>query len=215
MTMHQEHPGSADGGLQNSYGLEMEASEYNASYGPQMVPLSAPEAVHEQYYAGQNSAYAHQNVKNEPQRPASTPSAFDKTKKILGFRLAVFWLSVGGAVLLVLGIALGVGLGVGLSQRNLKSSSSSSSSTAGTSSSPSAASFQGQMTTTASSSDLAQATSTPTTSSTTSTAVSSAPVTSGTTGLSANSCNVSTPRTYKSDSGTSFTEYCYTDWPNK
>lgn len=207
MTMAAQS-GSPDGALQHSHGPELAASEYNPSYGPQVVPLCAPEPVHAHYYAGQNAAYAQQNEKTRAQ--SRQPEASEK-KTILGLPLVVFWLLVGGAILFVLGIGLGVGLGIGLSQRNLKSSDN----TTGASSSSTASAIPGSPTSISNSITQAPATSTPTTSGITSTIVSSAPVTSGTTGLSDNSCTFTTPRTYYSDSGISLTEYCFTDWPNK
>lgn len=51
-------------------------------------------------------------------------------------------------------------------------------------------------------------------SSKTATSTSSTPASSGTTGIAANSCTSITPLTYKSPSGQSFLEFCFTDFPN-
>jgi hypothetical protein len=130
------------------------------------------------------------------------PSVPPRKKTILGVPRTIFWVITGLVVLLVLGIALGAGLGVGLSN----------------------ASKQSQTTSTAtptSTSGDSQTTSPPVTSppsitpTSTATSTSSAPVTSGTTGLADNSCNFTTPKTYYAADGTGFTQYCFTDWPNK
>lgn len=199
--------------LQNSYGPEMAATEFHADYGPQAVPLahSTPEVVSAQdtapYYAQQNQKRAH-NVAEKSTKEK------EKKNKIAGLPVAGFWLLVGGSMLLMLGVSLGVGLGLGLSsQRSAQSSSTAASSVSSGSALPTftttlIAGGQGQIT-------ASSPTSSSPTRSSSSSSSSSAPVTSGTTGLSANSCTSTAVRTYISASGTSFTEYCFTDWPNR
>ncbi|KAI7783626.1 hypothetical protein LA080_011554 [Diaporthe eres] len=198
-------PGPISPALQNSYGPEATLFEHHPQDGPQVVAFDAPEAI-----PGQSPYHGYVTKPYEEKQP---PSPKQRSKKILGLPVALFWVLIGLVILLVLGISLGVGLGVGLSQRATTSTSQSSSSSS-PSQSPSDTSGQSQGTTsTAATSSTA---STATTSSASS-STSSAPVTSGTTGLADNSCTYSVPKTYYSsvDQAVSFTTFCFTDWPNR
>lgn len=201
--------------LQNSYGPEPAAVEFHHG-GPEValhsglepIPGHPPESGL-QLVPGQHYYKPYEEQQQQLQPPSGpAPGGNGGKKKILGLSVALFWVLVGAAVLVVLGVALGVGLGVGLrsSQTSALSSSSSSSSTA--TAEPNTATITSAPASPSSASSSAS-------SSTTSTSTTSAPVTSGTTGIAANSCTSTTVSTYYSsvDSSVTFTEYCFTDWP--
>lgn len=190
--------------LQNSYGPEATLFEHRPQDGPQVVAFDAPEAI-------PNQSPYHGYV-SKPYEEKQPPSRRERSKKILGLPVALFWVIIGLVILLVLGISLGVGLGVGLSQRSTTSTSASASQSPSQSSSETSGQDQGTTSAAAASSTPSTATTSSVSSST-----SSAPVTSGTTGIADNSCTYPVPKTYYSsaDSAVSFTTFCFTDWPNK
>lgn len=204
--MAQQDHHFQNGGLQsptlvNSYGMEAARTEYERYPAPQARyddGASAPQVL-DQPQPGYttdkpvDAYYPHPGA--ETQGQALKPVQ----KKVLGIPSTTFWIATGFAVLVVLGIALGAGLGVGLSNKGQSQTSPSTPATSASSLAPS---------------DTTTAPPTPTKSTTAST-TSSAFVTSGTTGLAANSCNFTTPKTYYAPDGTGFTEYCFTDWPNR
>ncbi|KAJ0114743.1 hypothetical protein N8I77_009329 [Diaporthe amygdali] len=193
-------PGPISPALQNSYGPEATLFEHRPQDGPQVVAFEAPEAI-----PGQSPYHGYVSKPYEEKQP---PPPKERSKKILGLPVALFWVIIGVVILLVLGISLGVGLGVGLSQRATTSTSPSPSQ----SSSETSGDIQGTTSTAAASSTSSTATTSSISSST-----SSAPVTSGTTGVADNSCTHQVPSTYYSsaDQSVTFTTFCFTDWPNR
>ncbi|OIW34246.1 hypothetical protein CONLIGDRAFT_626306 [Coniochaeta ligniaria NRRL 30616] len=192
--------------LANSYGLEVRASEHLQHPAPQLRydgGASAPQVIDQHSHAQQNE----KPVEYAPYQAPETVSATDGTgsprkKTILGLSTTLFWVIAGLIVLVVLGVALGAGLGVGLSNHNGPNQAPQTSSTS-------------DPTTQSETTSPMPTTSPPSaTTSSTSTSTSSAPVTKGTVGLAANSCNFTTPKTFYLGN-TGFTEYCFTDWPNK
>lgn len=174
------------------------------SYGPEAAPY---QTVHQQpleYDArgdGAELEYAAQPPEVVPTQDVSkeTPNAdVEPKRKILGMRVAVFWTALVIFILVVLGIGIGIGLGVGLKRSNDNNSDSSPQTTSSSSMS--------QTTT----SDTTTQSSTRTSTTSASTAV----VTSGTHGMAANSCTFTAPKTYQASGGSTFTQYCFTDWPN-
>ena len=121
-------------------------------------------------------------------------------KRILGLRIPI----LAGIVALIVVIALGVGIGVGVGVGHHKSSSKDSAGSA-SSTTPSIPD-----TTSASSSGSESASKT---SNSSPTSTGSAPATSGTTGIAAINYKTDAPQTYRSDTGTTFVQYCFADWP--
>lgn len=167
------------------------------SYGPEVTPYQAsaqpPPEYHDPPQGQKPDVGAPEVVAPTGPKP--------EHKKMLGLRVFVFWTLVALALLVALGVGVGVGVGVGAKH-------GSSSSPASSETPPSDG--QGSMTTSATSHSETSSTATSTSTSSAATAV----ATSGTHGLAANSCTSTTPKTYHGADGTSFTEYCFTDWPN-
>jgi hypothetical protein len=179
-------------GLANSYGPEVLSSEYRSL--PEVRNDDADDSSKQVLPSTGHDFYA---PDKEEEGGGGTgfgnASGGNDKKTILGLSSRVFWtIAAGVAALIIVGVALGAGLGIGLAQHNSTPSGNNNTSTPADS-----------VTTSSSSS----------TSTSTATSTSSAPVTSGTVGLSDNSCNTTLPKTYHSKSGTSFTQYCFTDWP--
>jgi hypothetical protein len=197
--------------LANSYGLELGATEHQQHPPPQATVdngASAPQVVDEDVpYAEAHgitekyAAYPH----IQPLDPSGQPPK----EKILGLSKKVFWIVLVLVLLVVLGVGLGSGLAVGLKHGNKSSATTQTlplPTPVATTTRPSDA---GQT----NSRDPSTQASNPSVSAS-STSTLSAPVTSGTTGVAANSCNFTLPKTYYAPSGTGFTQYCFTDWPN-
>ena len=162
------------------------------SFGPEVIQdgHDAPEVI--AYEAmPQPALQFHTPILKDDQPPP--PS---KGHKILGVPVAIFWTSIA-AILFVLGVGIGVGVGIGT--RNNHDSSPSRTPTS--------------LSETESPTNIATTTTSLTTTSASSTSVSLPLITSGTHGIASNTCNFTTPRTYYSPSGQSFTQYCFTDWP--
>lgn len=164
------------------------------SFGPEATPYEAINRTPPEF-----DATGRIMEKNNGAPEVLTPSLPEKDgdatgsrpRKVCGIKVALFWSLLVG---LVIAIAVGVGVGVGVGMK--KSNSNTSDSGKDSASQPSSPSSSPPP---------------PPASSTTSSAP--ARITSGTHGLAANSCNTTTPRTGHV-SGTTFTEFCYVDWPN-
>jgi hypothetical protein len=169
------------------------------SYGPEAAPY---QVLHQQPLEYDARTDAPEVVPAKGVVEEKSAAAVIPKRKMLGMRVAVFWTALVVFVAMVLGIGIGVGLGVGLKRNGDSNSPDSSSPT--TTISHSTAESQTK-------------TSGPSAQSSTSTRTTSASavfVTSGTHGLAANSCTFTAPRTYQASGDSSFTEYCFTDWPN-
>lgn len=123
-----------NGNLQNSYGAEA----IPASAGGLEVVQQQPQKYYEHYAPGSQTAeypqgghtpdhsqggytqdyHQQQQQPGQWQPPPSVIPPESEKKRILGLPVAVFWVIVGGVILVVLGVALGAGLGVGLQKSN-------------------------------------------------------------------------------------------------
>lgn len=165
------------------------------SYGPEVMPHERtsehlPEPV---YYPSSDQVGI-----EVPKEIPSASGPVKEQKRIFGLPKRMFiGLSVAFAVLIVLGVGVGVGVAVGTSKRHGDSSEQSPTNVPAISS-----------VLTSSESQTPPASETPPASKT-----SSAPVTSGTVGIASNTCTSKDPQTYRTDKGTTFVEFCFTDWP--
>lgn len=162
------------------------------SYGPEVTPY---QVLHQQPLEFDVRTQPPEVVPEKGVAEGKNANAVDKPS-ILGIRTVVFWTVFVILVIAVLGIGIGIGLGVGL-KHNGDSNPGSPSPTA-----------------TITSLTSKSQTKTSEFTSTQATSVSTAVVTSGTHGLASNSCNFTVPRTYHGSGDSTFTEYCFIDWPN-
>ncbi|KAB5522902.1 hypothetical protein GE09DRAFT_495077 [Coniochaeta sp. 2T2.1] len=206
--------------LMNSYGMEIGASEYQQHPAPQLRPddgASAPQVLNQTHEKPiEYVPYPHQAPEVVPE-----PGTSKRKATLLGLSKPIFWVIVGLVVLVVFGVALGAGLGVGLSNSNRSRNGEFPPTSASTFTFEGTATWDiGEASSTSVPPELVtslasfRGTTTPTPTSEDITATGSAPVTKGTIGLAANSCTFSTPKTFYIEN-TGFTEYCFTDWPNK
>ncbi|SPO04641.1 uncharacterized protein DNG_07326 [Cephalotrichum gorgonifer] len=187
---------SSNPNIQNSFGPEVTAHEHLAQSAPQANPIDSP-----LHFVSYNERVAKDATAQSHPVAAAPESEKTPRKRILGLTVPIFWTVVAIIILAILGVAIGLGLGLGL-KKSSDAPPANSPSTNPTTEEP------------ANNTDKPDATGTTDPATETPSTTSSAPVTSGTVGMSANSCTFTSPKTYDSENGTPFVQFCFTDWPN-